>query len=106
MNITKKQMNKIKRIDKRIDSKYTDAAANRKKFSFLKKLFAREEVMLDEYLSYLQEAGFEDKPKGWTDQSIKKYSKTFTKKMKGDVKTKGFFDKCVKKMQGKIERGR
>jgi predicted double-glycine peptidase len=51
----------------------------------------------------VHEAGFEDKPKGWTDQSIKKYSNTFSKKMKGGVKTKGFFDKCVKKMQGKME---
>ncbi len=51
----------------------------------------------------VHEAGFEEKPKGWTDQSIKKYSNTFSKKMKGGVKTKGFFDKCVKKMQGKME---
>jgi DNA-binding protein H-NS len=51
----------------------------------------------------VSEAGFEDKPEGWTDQSIKKYAKTFTKKMKGDVKSKDFFDKCVKKMQGKVD---
>jgi hypothetical protein len=51
----------------------------------------------------VQEAGFEDKPKGWSDNSIKKFSKTFTKKMKGNVKSTGFFDKCVKKMQGKID---
>lgn len=49
------------------------------------------------------EAGFEDKPKGWTDKSIKKFSKTFTDKMKGTVKSKDFFDKCVKKMQGKVD---
>ena len=49
------------------------------------------------------EAGFEDKPKGWTDKSIKKYSKTFSSNMKGNVKSKDFFDKCVKKMQGKID---
>lgn len=53
--------------------------------------------------SNIDEAGFEDKPEGWTDKSIKKYSKSFTKKMKGNVKSKGFFDKCVKKMQGKID---
>ena len=53
--------------------------------------------------NYLQEAGFEDKPKGWTDKSVKKYSNTFTSKMKGDVKSKDFFDKCVKKMQGKVD---
>lgn len=49
------------------------------------------------------EAGFEKKPKGWDDGSVKKFSKTFTSKMKGDVKSKGFFDKCVKKMQGKVD---
>jgi desulfoferrodoxin-like iron-binding protein len=51
----------------------------------------------------ITEAGFTDKPKGWNDSSIKKYSKTFTKKMKGNVKSTGFFDKCVKKMKGKME---
>lgn len=49
------------------------------------------------------EAGFEKKPEGWTDNSIKKYSKTFSSRMKGDVKSKDFFDKCVKKMQGKVD---
>jgi hypothetical protein len=51
----------------------------------------------------LSEAGFEKKPGGWTDNSIKKYSKTFSGKMKGNVKSKDFFDKCVKKMQGKLD---
>ena len=55
------------------------------------------------WIEQLQEAGFEDKPKGWDKGSIKKYTKTFTKKMKGDAKSEGFFDKCVKKMQGKME---
>jgi hypothetical protein len=58
---------------------------------------------LDNYLEQLQEAGFEGKPKGWTDKSIKKYSKTFTDQMKGTVKSKDFFDKCVKKMQEKTK---
>jgi hypothetical protein len=44
---------------------------------------------------------FPKNPKGWSQDSIKKYSKTFTKNMKGGVKSKGFFDKCVKKMEGK-----
>lgn len=60
-------------------------------------------VNLDEYLQQLHEAGFEDKPKGWSDKSVKKYSKTFTEKMKGTVKSKDFFNKCVKKMQGKVD---
>jgi len=51
----------------------------------------------------ITEAGFEDKPEGWNDKSIKKYSKTFTSKMKGNVKSKDFFDKCVKKMKGKVD---
>ena len=54
-------------------------------------------------LKSIMEAGFTDKPKGWTDQSVKKYEKTFTSKMKGDVKSKGFFDKCVEKMKGKVD---
>jgi hypothetical protein len=58
---------------------------------------------LDSYLKQLNEAGFEDKPKGWTDKSIKKYSKTFTKTMKGKVISPDFFKKCVKKMQGKVD---
>jgi len=49
------------------------------------------------------EAGFEDKPKGWTDKSVDKYTNTFTSKMKGTAKSKDFFDKCVKKMQGKVD---
>jgi len=58
---------------------------------------------LNQILNKIQEAGFETKPKGWTDGSVKKYSKTFSKKMKGNVKSKGFFDKCVKKMEGKVD---
>jgi len=54
-------------------------------------------------IAKLKEAGFTDKPEGWTDKSIKKYTKTFTSKMKGDAKSKGFFDKCVEKMKGKME---
>lgn len=49
------------------------------------------------------EAGFSKPPRGWNQQSIKKFANTFTKKMKGGVKTKGFFDKCVNKMQGRVD---
>ncbi len=49
------------------------------------------------------EAGFENKPKGWDQDSVKKFGKTLSKNMKGGVKTKGFFDKCVKKMRGKVD---
>lgn len=58
---------------------------------------------INKYLDKLYEAGFEGKPKGWTDKSISKFSGTLTKRMKGGVKSKGFFDKCVKKMQGKVK---
>ena len=51
----------------------------------------------------LTEAGFEDNPRGWDKNSIKKYTHTFTKKMKGGAKSKGFFDKCVEKMKDKME---
>jgi len=60
-------------------------------------------LTIDHYLDQIQEAGFETKPKGWTGKSVKKYSSTFSSKMKGNVKSKGFFDKCVKKMQGKVD---
>ncbi len=49
------------------------------------------------------EAGFKKYPKGWSQSSVSKFGKTLSKKMKGGVKSKGFFDKCVKKMRGKVE---
>lgn len=51
----------------------------------------------------LKEAGFEKDPKGWDKSSLQKYMKTFSKKMKGGVKSPGFFDKCVKKVQGRLK---
>jgi mannose-6-phosphate isomerase-like protein (cupin superfamily) len=52
---------------------------------------------------HLKEAGFETNPKGWNKTSLQKYMKTFSSKMKGTVKSKGFFDKCVKKVEGRLE---
>lgn len=49
------------------------------------------------------EAGFKKYPKGWDQQSVAKFGRTLTKNMKGGVKAKGFFDKCVKKMRGKVD---
>ena len=49
------------------------------------------------------EAGFKTLPKGWTNASIKKFANSLSKDMKGGPKTAGFFDKCVKKMTGKID---
>jgi len=48
------------------------------------------------------EAGFTSYPKGWSNKSVKKFGKTLSKRMKGGVKSKGFFDKCVNKMRGKV----
>ena len=49
------------------------------------------------------EAGFSRYPRGWDRDSVKKFGKTLSKRMKGGVKSKGFFDKCVNKMRGKVE---
>lgn len=48
------------------------------------------------------EAGFQNYPKGWSRDSVQKFGKTLSKNMKGGVKSKGFFDKCVTKMRGKV----
>jgi len=49
---------------------------------------------------YLSETGFEDKPKGWTNKSVKKAGTTLAKGMGlKNPKDKGFFDKCVSKMR-------
>jgi desulfoferrodoxin-like iron-binding protein len=44
--------------------------------------------------------GMKGLPKGWTQSSLKRFSKSLTGK---EGTQKGFFDKCVKKMQGKID---
>lgn len=48
----------------------------------------------------IAEAGFETKPKGWTDSSVKKFGKSL---VKGGGEKKGFFDKCVEKMKDKMD---
>lgn len=59
---------------------------------------------LNEYLTYLSEAGFETKPKGWTEKSVKKSATTLAKGMGlKSARDKGFFDKCVKKMSKHME---
>lgn len=60
-------------------------------------------MRLQNYLIFLNEdkaEGFEGLPKGWTQKSLKKFAKSLTGK-KGTEE--GFFDKCVKKMEGKID---
>lgn len=44
--------------------------------------------------------GMEGLPKGWNQNSLKRFAKSLTGK---EGTQKGFFDKCVKKMQGKID---
>jgi len=49
---------------------------------------------------YLQEAGFESKPKGWTDKSVKKSGRTLAKTVGlKSPKDKKFFEKCVDRMR-------
>jgi len=43
--------------------------------------------------------GMEGLPKGWTQKSVRKFSKSLTGK---EGTKEGFFDRCVKKMQGKM----
>lgn len=56
--------------------------------------------MLNTYLRYLQEAGFDTLPKGWTQKSVKKSGQTLAKTLgKNSPKDKGFFEKCVERMR-------
>lgn len=57
-------------------------------------------MLIEGYLDWLQEVGFENLPKGWTKKSIKKAGKTIAKSVgEKSPKEKGFFDKCVKRMR-------
>lgn len=57
-------------------------------------------MIVDDYLTYLKEAGFEGMPKGWTKKSIKKSGMTLAKTVgEKSPKEKGFFKKCVKRMR-------
>jgi desulfoferrodoxin-like iron-binding protein len=49
------------------------------------------------------EAGFKKYPKGWSKKSVKKFANTLTKEETNAAAKKGFFDKCVKKMTGKVD---
>jgi len=62
------------------------------------------EIQEPELAHELLEAGFESKPKGWTDKSIKKAGKTLARHvgLKSPV-DKGFFDKCVAKIGNKMK---
>jgi hypothetical protein len=52
----------------------------------------------------LDEAGFISKPRGWSDNSVKKAGTTLARHVgKETPKDKGFFEKCVAKMTGKVK---
>jgi len=53
----------------------------------------------EQVLVFIIEAGFENKPDGWTDKSVKKAGRTLAKRVgMKSPKDKNFFDKCVSKM--------
>jgi len=57
---------------------------------------------VDNYLIFLNEKkaeGWEGLPKGWTQKSVGKFAKSLTGK---EGTKEGFFEKCVKKMKGKV----
>jgi len=58
--------------------------------------------LLNEYLTYLQEAGFKAYPRGWTRDSVRRFGLTLSKRVKGGPKSPGFFKLCVEKMKGKV----
>jgi desulfoferrodoxin-like iron-binding protein len=51
-------------------------------------------------VSVAEAEGWSGRPKGWTQKSTKKFAKSLTGK---SGKSKGFFDKCVEKMRGKVD---
>ena len=52
-------------------------------------------------LGRVVEAGFSRYPKGWTQDSVKKFARNLVDK--GGGKSEGFFEKCVEKMKGKLD---
>jgi len=55
--------------------------------------------VVNAYLNLIQEAGFEDMPKGWSKKSVKKAARTLGKTVGKAPESKGFFDKCVARMK-------
>ena len=63
-------------------------------------------MTVKDYLQAIQihEIGFEKLPKGWTSKSVKKTGETIAKDVgMKSPKDKGFFEKCVEKMRGKVD---
>ena len=55
---------------------------------------------LKESWELLEAEGMSGLPKGWTQKSLAKFSKSLTGKK---ATQKGFFDKCVERMRGKLD---
>ena len=60
--------------------------------------------------SMLDEAGFKHMPRGWDRGSVRKFGKTIGKGYKDlankksiEPEEKGFFDRCVARMRGKVK---
>lgn len=51
------------------------------------------------FKEWLEEAGFAGLPKGWTEESLKKWMATFKKNHGKGPKDEGFFDTCVDAMK-------
>lgn len=54
------------------------------------------------WIKKINEAGFKGMPKGWTEESLKKWMKTFKKNHGKGPKDEGFFDICVSEMSDKM----
>lgn len=74
-------------------------AQSRQRELWKKKETPQNESQLLKDMEIFDESSWEHKPKGWNKGSIKKFGKSL---VKGGGKKKGFFDKCVKKMEGKV----
>ena len=63
------------------------------------------ETYLNQVSQIIQEAGFDRLPRGWTKDSVRKYARTLSSKIKGGPKTnpKKFFYTCVKKLEGEFK---
>jgi len=60
-------------------------------------------MLIEPYLLLLQEAGWDEMPKGWKKKSVKKFAKTLGKSVGEEPTEKGYFDKCVEKMKDKVD---
>ena len=63
----------------------------------------RFEKYLEEKVSFKgKDIGWENYPKGWTRESVKKFGHSLTKETGKNPNQHGWFDACVKKIKGKL----